>query len=330
MVDILSPLQIKNVQTKNRLFLAPVDGIFDRSFRVIAVDYGVGMTCSEMIAAQSLKFGGGKLEFKATRAECEQPYQIQLSGHEADLLAESAKKLAERKMADIIDLNMGCPSKLVTRSGNGAALLKTPETIREVVRTVRKAIDIPLSVKIRIGWDEQSINFSEVTDIIESEGADMITVHGRTKMQAFGGKANWDTIAEVKQSRSIPVIGNGDVVDAETARTMLKHTGCDGIMIARGVFGKPWILRQILDNNKSCEPSLEEKRKLILHHIELMCADFPDREVVAIKSMRKHLAWYVKSLPNATIFRREALILERRNELEDYINNYFDNLIKSE
>jgi len=325
MIDILSPLKIKDVQIKNRLLLAPVDGIFDRSFRRIAVDYGVGMTCSEMIAAQSLKFGGGKLEYKAMRAECEQPYQIQLSGHELDLLPISASQMAERKMADIIDLNMGCPSKLVTRSGNGAALLKSPETIRQIVKTVRDAIDIPLSVKIRIGWDEQSINYKEVTDIIESEGADMLTVHGRTRAQAFSGHADWDTIAEVKQLRSIPVVGNGDVVDAASARKMMEHTGCDAIMIARGTFGKPWVLKQILDNNESTEPELDEKRKLILHHIDLMCEDYPER--VAVKCMRKHLAWYVKSLPSATIFRREALILNERQALEDYINNYFEKII---
>ena len=319
--SIRDPLTVGGLTLRNRLFLAPVDGVFKRSFRRIAADMGVGLTCSEMIAARGFEYSA-KIQDQARPADEERPFCVQLSEHDPEILARAARRIEDRKGADIVDLNMGCPSRTVVNSGNGSALLKSPERVRDIVRAVRKAIRLPLSVKIRIGWDDPSRNALEISKIIEEEGADLITVHGRTRAQMFGGAADWNAIGEVKAKRSIPVIGNGDVFSAETARELLARTGCDGVMIARGAFGNPWLIRRILRDDDAFTPSHEERRDTILAHLRAECEQLG--EDGGVKFFRKHLAWYVKGLPGAATFRREAMIIPERNALEERIHLFFE------
>lgn len=327
-IAINQTLTIRGVTIRNRLFLAPVDGVFDQPSRLIAVHHGVGLTCSEMMPAPGIKFRGRKLFKRMQGASEEKPYQVQLAGHDPEIMAEAARQVVGAGMADIIDINMGCPSKLVTRSGNGAALMKEPERVASIVREMRAAISIPLSVKIRAGWDDKSRNALEIAHIVEEEGADMITVHPRTRSQAFGGHSDWSLICDVKERAGIPVVGNGDVVSAATAQKMLSETGCDAVMIGRGAFGNPWLIDRILKNDDTLRVDSDRIRAKILEHIELECLYLEEK--FAIKFLRKHLNWYVKGLPRAAAFRQEAMRIAKREPLEDAINRYFDGLRQSE
>ncbi len=319
------PLVVRGVTIPNRLFLAPVDGIFDYPARALAKRRGVGLTCSEMVPAQGLKFNRGKLLVKFDRSPDERPFQVQLSDQNPDLLARMAAGIEEHGYGELVDLNMGCPSRLVTASGHGAALLKDPALIREIVKSVRAAITLPLSIKIRLGWDAHSINALEVARIAEGEGADFITVHARTRAQAFGGNADWSMIAAVKQAVTIPVVGNGDVNSAESAQRMLRETACDAVMVARAAFGNPWLIERILSGDDTRRGSAAERRQEVFAHLALQF-EWIKSERVAVRQMRKHLAWYVKSLPHAARFRREALIIPDRATLEAYLTTYFDEL----
>ncbi len=324
MQPLSSPIRIGSCTIRNRLFLAPVDGVFDRAFRLLAVQHGVGLTCSEMVSARGLRYSKSKFLDKIIGDPQESPYQVQLSEHEPQLLADAARWLQEDGIADIVDLNMGCPSRLVTGSGNGSALMKSPELVASIVREVRKAIDLPLTVKIRAGWDDSNRNAVDIAWICQEEGADAVTVHGRTRSQAFGGKADWEIIGRVKRRLSIPVIGNGDVVSAADARRIREVSNCDGIMIARGAFGNPWLIDRILKDDESIAPDLDELEETILLHIDLQCRICEEK--LAIPRLRKHLAWYVKGLYGAAAFRRTAFILSSRTELETAIRDYFKQL----
>ena len=324
MIDILKPLAVGGLRLKNRLLLAPVDGVFDRSFRVLAMRHGVALTCSEMICARGIRFNKGRLLQKIRPAGEEKPYQVQLSDHEPGILAEAARFIEGEGLADIIDLNMGCPSRLVVRSGNGAALMRDPKLVARIVQSVRGAIGLPLSIKIRAGWDDTEKNAVEIAGIAASEGADMVTVHGRTRAGKFSVPADWTVIAAVKAALAIPVIGNGDVFSAGAARSLMRKTGCDGVMIARGAFGEPWLIDRILKDDDGIRPSLDERRREILGQIAIECGQF--EEATAVKRMRKHLAWYVKGLPGAAIFRREAFVIPDRAGLERYVEGYFKRL----
>lgn len=322
--NLQEPLTLRGVTLRNRLFLAPVDGIFDTAFRSLAVDLGVGLTCSEMVAVQSFHNARKRTSPKYQRAVNEKPYQFQLAGHEPSLLARSARAIQEEGLADIVDLNMGCPSRLVTGSGNGSALLKTPSLIREIVAAVRAAISIPLTVKFRCGWDESSRNAEEVARICEGEGADLLTLHPRTKTQQFTGHSDWSEIAMVKRVVSIPLIGNGDIKSARDAQQMLSTTGCDGVMVARAAFGDPWVLTRIIENDDGLVPGPAEKAEFIIEHIRRQCELLGDKKGVI--TMRKHLAWYIRTLPGAAQFRREAFILDDRDEVERRIRAFFGGL----
>lgn len=324
MNPLRAPITIRGVTIPNRLFLAPVDGVFDRPYRVIARRHGVGLTCSEMVSARGFAHGGKKLRAKLAGDPSETPYQAQLSEHDPEPLAAAARRIEAENLAQIVDLNLGCPSKLVTGSGNGSALLRDPMRVASILRAMREALTIPLSVKIRAGWDEQSRNYLEIARIAQEEGADFITVHGRTRAQMFGGRADWSVVAEVKRVVSIPVIGNGDLFSASDARSRLAETGCDGLMVARGAFGNPWLIDRILGDDDRLAPSLGDLLRTILEHVALSGDHFG--ETLGVKMMRKHLAWYVKGLPEAARFRREALILTDRSRLEETIRSYIEGL----
>ena len=323
MIDISEPITIGKLTIKNRLFLAPVDGVFDQAFRTIAVRHGVGLTCSEMLPARGIKHSV-KLRNILRKGEEEKIYQVQLSDHDPDVLAETAREIENEALADIIDINMGCPSRTVVGSGNGAALLRLPELVRNIVASVRKAISLPLTVKMRAGWDADTVNAVEIAGIADSEGADMITVHGRTRSQFFSGKADWDIIAEVKSKVAAPVIGNGDVASSADATRMLVHSGCDGVMIARGAFGNPWLIDRILKGDDGIRPSFTELRDEVLTQIALQCERLEEK--FAIRSMRKHLVFYVRGLQGAAAFRKEAMLIPDRARLEKLIRDFFDRL----
>jgi len=323
-MKLLDPFSVRGVTTRNRLFLAPVDGVFDRSFRALAIRHGVGLTCSEIIPARALLQKNAKALLWLKRAEGERPFQAQLSEHDPEVLAICAEKIAAAGLAELIDLNMGCPSRTVVNSGNGAALMRSPDLVRRIVSSVRKAVELPLSVKIRAGWDDSNRNAVEIARIAEGEGADFITVHGRTKAQGFSGKADWSVIADVVNAVKIPVIGNGDVVSSTSAQGMMAESGCAGVMIARGAFGDPWVIDRILQENDGIFPSLEELEKEILLHFSLMCEALGDD--AGVKRMRSHIAWYVKGLRHVAAFRREIVRIPARPDVEARIRRYFEEL----
>ena len=319
--DLRSPLTIRGITLPNRLILAPVDGVFDAPFRAIFRQMGVGLTVSEMISARSIGHAGHVLKEKAARAEAERPFAVQLCDHDPDYLARAAARVIDEGWGELIDLNLGCPSKQVTGSGNGSALLRDPPLVARLVRAMRAATTAPLSVKIRSGWDAGSINFMEIGHIAQEEGADWLVFHPRTRAQMFGSHADWAMIAEMKAALRIPLIGNGDVNSAESARRLLNETGCDGVMVARAAFGDPWLIRRILENDDTLLPSHEERLALILDHLARHRAFLPER--AAVTSFRKHVGPYVKGLRGASAFRDQAMRIPSTDELAAAFRRFF-------
>jgi len=321
-IDINSPLKIRGVELRNRLMLAPVNGVFDTPFRTICLEMNPGLTYSEMMNARSIS---GKHVIKnkmLMRGEGERPFAIQISEHVPELLASAARVIEEHKLAEWIDFNCGCPSRTVTNSGNGSALMRSPELLGSLVKAIRENTSLPFSVKIRAGWDDLSRNAIEIAAIAEDNGADLVTVHGRTRTQMYGGKADWDMIAQVKDKLSIPVIGNGDIFTYEDARKMLEQTSCDGVMIARGAFGNPWLIRRILGKNDILVPTLDEIESVILKHIDLQ--DKLGIGTHRLRRMRKHIPWYIKGLANATKLRVRMNAIGNRAEMEATVREYFE------
>lgn len=321
---LITPLTLGSVTLPNRLILAPVDGVFDAPFRAIFKEMGVGLTVSEMISARSIGHAAHVLKEKAARSAGERPFAVQLCDHDPDYLARATKRVIEEGWAELIDLNLGCPSKQVTGSGNGSALLRDPPLVARLIRAMRAATAAPLSVKIRAGWDAASINYLEIGRIAESEGADWLTFHPRTRAQMFGSRADWTMIGELKARLTIPVVGNGDITSAESARRLLRETGCDGVMVARAGFGDPWLIRRILENDDTRFPSPAERLAVILDHFARHCAFLPER--AAVTSFRKHVGPYVKGLRGASAFRDQAMHIAKAQELAEAFKAFFAGL----
>ena len=298
-------MTIGNVKLANNVFLAPLAGISDRSFRQICREQGCGLTYSEMISGKSIQYNNFKQLLDMS--ETERPWAVQLFGREPDILAEAAQRLDDLCSGgvDIIDINMGCPAPKIVKNGEGSALMREPMLVGEIVEAVVNATNKPVTVKIRKGFTAATPNAPEIAKIAQESGASAITVHGRTREQFYSGHADWDIIAAVKQEVSIPVIGNGDIVSPETAKKILEHTKCDGIMVARGSFGNPWIFSQIIDaldnKNEWTQPSWTQKIEMALKHGRMAISH--KGEHVGVMEMRKHLAWYIKGMPNATKLR---------------------------
>lgn len=304
--------EIAGIKLDNPFLAAPLAGITDAPTRVINREYGAGLVYSEMVSGKGLMYKNKNTENLLKIYEEEKPVAFQIFGSEPEIMAKTAESLNDRENA-ILDINMGCPVPKVVKNGEGSALLKNPSLIYDVVSaTVEKSIK-PVTVKIRIGWDDDSINCVEVAKIIEKAGAAAVAVHGRTRMQYYSGVANWDAIKEVKESVKIPVIGNGDVFKGEDAMHMLEYTGCDMVMIGRGMLGNPWIFRECNALWKGEEipapPTLDEKIDMMIRHFNGLFAEKGER--VAVNEMRKHVGWYTKGLPNSAEFRR------RINEVND-------------
>lgn len=294
-------MKIGNIELDNNVFLAPMAGVTDVAYREICKEQGCGLSYSEMISSRGLYYGSENTEKLMRTGDEEKVIAVQIFGSEPEIMAESCKFFNDREDICLIDINMGCPAPKIVKNGDGSALMKTPLLAYEIVKAVKKASTKPVTVKFRKGFDENTVNALEFAKVMEEAGADAITVHGRTRQQMYAGKADWDIIAQVKEAVSMPVIGNGDVFHADDARNMLEHTRCDGVMVARGAMGNPWIFKQIhqcLQGEEITYPAPEEKIEVCIKHYKKAIAY--DGEDKAVREMRKHIAWYVKGLKNCT------------------------------
>ena len=301
----------------NKLVLAPMAGVCDQPFRLLAKEQGCDILYTEMISAKGLYYDNKNTVPLLAVSPEEDPIGVQLFGSDPELLAEMAKKIEDRGFA-FVDVNMGCPVPKIVNNGEGSALLKNPNLIEEIVRKVSSAISKPLTVKVRIGFENEPVDIVEIAKRIEDAGAAALAVHGRTRQQYYSGTADWDTIRRVKEAITIPVIGNGDVDSPLKAEALVKQTGCDAVMVGRAVRGNPWLFRELNHYFRTGEllerPSVEEIREMILRHarkqIELK------GEFVGIREMRKHVAWYTAGMRHSAGLRRESNTIESYEALE--------------
>ena len=320
--DYIKKLKIGNVELKNNVLLAPMAGITDRAFRVICEEFEPGLVCTEMVSSKGLYYDDKKTDLLLNMEGEKRPIAVQIFGNDVEAMKYAAKYVS--KIADIIDINMGCPAPKVVKNGDGSKLLLNLPLVEEIVTEVVKASTVPVTVKIRKGWDSNSIVAVEAAKIIEKAGASAITIHGRTRAEFYSGVADWEIIKKVKQSVNIPVIGNGDIKSKEDAKKIIETTGVDGIMIGRGALGNPWIFKEIIDGISSEDISNEEKLRVILKHIDLEIED--KGEFTGIREMRKHISWYIKNSKDASKFRAKVNMIENRQELEACIKEYFNSL----
>lgn len=300
----MKPLIIGGVTLENNLILAPMAGVTDLPFRLLCSEQGAGLTGMEMVSAKAIMYGNKNTEGLLAIHPQEGPVSLQLFGSDPKIVSEMAKRIEERPFA-VLDINMGCPVPKIVNNGEGSALMREPKLAGEIIAAVAKAIEKPVTVKIRKGFDETHVNAVEMAKIAEDAGAAAVAVHGRTREQYYSGRADWEIIAKVKEAVSIPVIGNGDVTDGESARRMLSETGCDGVMIGRAARGNPWLFGQIAaylkDGQTVPAPSMEEKKKEILRHAALQMET--KGEYTGVREMRKHLSWYTAGLPGSSRLR---------------------------
>ncbi|MBR5515747.1 MAG: tRNA dihydrouridine synthase DusB [Clostridia bacterium] len=320
-------MKIGNTNLKHGLILAPMAGVSDYTMRTLCHGFGCEMSVTEMLSAKAIHFGDEKTETLAKFDESCTPCAIQIFGHEPDIMAESAKKLADKFSPVAIDINMGCPVKKITSNGEGSSLMRSPGLASEIVKAVCSATDIPVTVKIRAGWDEQSKNAVDFALLMEKSGASAIAVHGRTKSQMYTpGTVDLDIIKNVKNALSVPVIGNGDIYTAEDALRMYEYTGCDGVMPARGVYGNPWIFKEILcalEGNEYTPPTLFERIDMAKKYLYMMIAD--KGEYTGIREARTQLAWFIKGLRGAAASRVEINRAETFTEVCEILNKIADN-----
>lgn len=325
MKNWIKPLMIGSVTLPNNLILAPMAGITDLPFRILCKEQGAGLLCMEMVSAKAVLYKNKNTESLLSIHPEENPVSLQLFGSDPDIVSTIAHQLEDRPF-DILDLNMGCPVPKIVNNGEGSALMKNPLLAGRIIEKTVKAIEKPVTVKIRRGFDEEHVNAVEMAKIAENAGAAAIAVHGRTREQFYAGKADWDIIRQVKEAVSIPVIGNGDLLTAEDVIKMGEQTACDGFMIARGAQGNPWIFKQILHYFETGEhlqkPSVSEVTQMILRHAKMML-EFKG-EYIGIREIRKHAAWYTAGYPNSSRLRAKINEVENFEALEELLLREFD------
>ena len=318
----MKQLKIGDVLLENAYVLGPMAGVTDLPFRLLCKEQGAGLLCMEMVSAKGIFYNNKNTESLLQIHPEEVPVSLQLFGSDPKIVSEMAKQIEERPFS-ILDINMGCPVPKVVRNGEGSALMKNPKLVYELVSATVKAIKKPVTVKIRKGFDDEHINAVEIAKIIEEAGAAAVAVHGRTREQYYSGKADWEIIRQVKEAVSIPVIGNGDVTSGEKAIAMREQTGCDGVMIARGAQGNPWIFSELLEYERTGRlpdrPDVEEIKKTMLRHARLQIEYKGD--FTGIREMRKHVAWYTKGLHGAARLRDQINQVESYAELENLLTS---------
>ena len=321
----LKKIKIGNVELDNNLILAPMAGVTNLPFRIICEKFEPGMVCTEMASSKAIFYNDQKTRRLLNTEGEKRPISFQIFGSDEETMGYTAKYMS--KIADIIDINMGCPAPKVVKNGDGSKLLLDLEKAKRIMKVVVENSSVPVTVKIRKGWDKENIVAVQVAKIAEEVGISAITKHGRTRSEFYTGKADWDIIKEVKDSVKIPVIGNGDIVDEETAYQMFEKTGVDGIMIGRGSFGNPWIFRNIkhflITGEKLPSPTNSERLNIIKEHIDLAVEE---KGEIAIKELRKHIAWYTKNLKNSSEFRNSINMIETKEQLIKTLNEYFETL----
>lgn len=313
-------LKIGNVELENPYVLAPMAGVTDLPFRLLCKEQGAGLLCMEMISAKALQYNNKNTKALLEIDERECPVSLQLFGADPDIISEQAKRI-ENLPFQILDINMGCPVPKVVRNGEGSALMNQPKLVYDIVYKTVRAIQKPVTVKIRKGFNDDSINAVEIAKIIEEAGGAAVAVHGRTREQYYSGEADWNIIRRVKEAVKIPVIGNGDVTSGERAISMMEQTGCDGVMIGRGAQGNPWIFRELLEYERTGQiperPTKEQIRETMLRHAKLQIAFKGD--YLGIREMRKHVAWYTKGLEGSARLRDDINEVESYEELEELL-----------
>jgi tRNA-dihydrouridine synthase B len=324
---IVLAFKIGHIQIENKIVLAPMAGVSNSPFRLLARQQGAGLVYAEMVSDKGLIYKNEKTINLLFMTDEEKPMAQQIFGSDLDTMVDAALYIDEHSNCDIIDINMGCPvPKVALRAQAGASLMKDPDKIYDIVSNIVKKVSKPVTVKIRSGWDEQSINAVEVAKKIESAGASAIIVHARSRAQGYEGKANLDVIKSVKQAVKIPVIGNGDVVDGPSAKHMLDYTGCDAVMVGRGALGNPWIFNEIhhylIDGTIIKRPSDEQIRDMMLSHLESLIR--LKGEHVALLEMRSHGPWYLKGIPNAGTLRKQLSQTKTKDEFISYVNQFFN------
>lgn len=329
-------LKIGDIEMKNQVVLAPMAGVCNPAFRLIAKEFGTGLVCAEMVSDKAILHGNKRTQEMLFVDEREKPLSLQIFGGDRESLVKAAKVVDQQTNADIIDINMGCPVPKVTKCDAGARWLLDPNKIFEMVSAVVDAVSKPVTVKMRIGWDSEHIYVVDNAKAVEQAGAKAVSVHGRTREQLYTGTADWSYIKQVKDTVSIPVIGNGDVHTPEDAKRMLAETGCDGVMIGRAALGNPWMLYRTVEYLKSGEllpePGAEEKIRIAILHMDRLAA--LKGESVAVREMRKHMAWYLKGLKGAARIKDSIMEETRRNEmvriLEDFVTSLSSESEKAE
>lgn len=324
--------KIGNIEIANQVVLAPMAGISNTSYRKIIKEMGAGIIFAEMVSDKAICFGNEKTMDLLKMSEEERPIAQQIFGSDTKSFVSAAKIIEETMKPDIIDINMGCPvPKIALKSQAGSALLKNPEKIYEIVKGVVENVSVPVTVKIRSGWDSSSINAVEVAKAIEKAGAKAITVHGRTRAQGYSGKADWNIIKKVKENVHIPVIGNGDVTSCYLAKEMLEYTKCDAVMIGRGVLGNPWLIKecvQYLQDGTLPKPvSYRERMAMLKRHFQLLVDD--KNEKVALLEIRMHALWYIKGMPNCAKIKNELCGSQSKEKFFEIIDNYLKELENS-